>query len=358
MASLYRVDDGDRVRSYVLAFGRERHGRFEAHGYRVILRDGPAERAIDFDPDGVEVWAAHQPAPVRERLDATLARIHAPFPPLGALSTANVRIMGVVNVTPDSFSDGGRYLEPAAAIAHGRALVAAGADMLDIGGESTRPGAAPVAVRDEMDRVLPVITGLADSGVPLSVDTRHAPVMQAALAAGASVVNDVTALTGDGESLAVCAASEAAVVLMHMRGEPGTMQDAPQYTDILLDVYDYLEERVAACVAAGIPRSRIAIDPGIGFGKTDEHNLQLISGLSLFLGLGCAIVLGVSRKSLIGRVGGVADPGERLPGSLALGLAGADRGARILRVHDVAETRQALALWQAVDEALSVGPHP
>ena len=256
-------------------------------------------------------------------------------------------LMGVVNVTPDSFSDGGDYATPEAAIARGRELRAAGAAILDIGGESTRPGAEPVDEAEELRRVLPVVQALAADGA-VSIDTRRAGVMRAALAAGARIVNDVTALAGPG-SLEAVAEAGAAVVLMHMQGEPRTMQRDPLYADVVRDVYDFLAGRIEACVAAGIARERIAVDPGIGFGKTVAHNLELIRRLAVFHRLGRPLVLGVSRKSFIEKVVGYPTPPKaRLPGSLAAALAGVVAGVQILRVHDVAETRQALAVWQAI----------
>jgi dihydropteroate synthase len=256
--------------------------------------------------------------------------------------------MGVINVTPDSFSDGGRYARPEQAIAHGRALQEAGADILDVGGESTRPGAAPVPRQEEIDRTVPVVEALAREGALVSIDTRHAAVMRAALGAGARIVNDVTALTGEAESLSVAAASDAALVLMHMRGEPRTMQQEPRYDDAPLDVYDFLAERLAACGAAGIAPERIALDPGIGFGKTVAHNVQILADLALYHGLGCALLLGVSRKSFIGKLSRDEGPDSRLPGSLAAALNGLAAGVQILRVHDVAETAQAVRIWQTI----------
>lgn len=264
------------------------------------------------------------------------------------LSLARPLIMGVVNVTPDSFSDGGETMDADAAVARGRALLAAGADIVDVGGESTRPGALPLDPRDESARVVPVIRALAAAGAVVSVDTRNARTMAAALDAGAGIVNDVTALTGDPDALALVARRGAFVVLMHMRGDPRTMQDAPRYDDVVGDVADYLAGRVEACVRAGIPRAKIAIDPGIGFGKTVEHNVALIAGLDRLAALGCAVLLGVSRKSFIGRLSRGEDAKNRLSGSLAAMLAGVARGADIVRVHDVAETRQALAVWAAI----------
>lgn len=258
------------------------------------------------------------------------------------------QVMGIVNVTPDSFSDGGRFLDADKAVAHGRMLAGQGAEILDIGGESTRPGATPVAAENEIARVLPVIEGLKGLGVTLSIDTRHAAAMGAAIGAGADLINDVTALTGDPASLSAAARLGAPIVLMHMQGEPRTMQGAPRYDDVRLDVYDYLENRIAACEKAGIPRSRLILDPGIGFGKTLAHNLALLNSLTLFHGLGAPLLLGASRKSFIAKLDDDAPASERLGGSLAAALLAADAGVQILRVHDVAATAQALKVWKAV----------
>lgn len=262
--------------------------------------------------------------------------------------------MGVINATPDSFSDGGLAYRAADAVRLGKKLLNDGADILDVGGESTRPGAAPVGEEDELGRVIPVIRELApaaaEAGAVLSVDTRKARVMEAALQAGAEIINDVTALTGDRRSAEVVAAGNASVILMHMQGEPGAMQENPRYADAAAEVFDYLAGRVGACEAAGIERSRIAVDPGIGFGKTLDHNLDILNKLDRYLGIGCPVVLGASRKSFIGMIDEEADaPAKRLGGSLAAALAGVARGAHILRVHDVYETRQALAVWRAVN---------
>ncbi|NNE83582.1 MAG: dihydropteroate synthase, partial [Alphaproteobacteria bacterium] len=235
--------------------------------------------------------------------------------------------------------------------AHGRALHAAGADIVDVGGESTRPGAAPISVEDELARVMPVVTALAGDGIVISIDTRHAAVMDAAIAGGARIVNDVSALTHDSNAMDVIAASNASVILMHMQGTPETMQQAPHYEDVVLDVYDALEARVADCAAAGIARSRICVDPGIGFGKTPAHNLALISSLAIFHGLGCAVAIGVSRKSFIDAVAGTSQPKDRLAGSLATMLVALGQGAQIVRAHDVGETVQAVALWREAQAA-------
>jgi dihydropteroate synthase len=270
--------------------------------------------------------------------------------PLG-LSLDRPRVMGVLNVTPDSFSDGGRHASAEAAVAHGLALVGAGADVLDIGGESTRPGSDPTPVAEECDRVLPVVEGLVAAGcpAPISIDTRKAAVMRAALAAGARMVNDVSALAHDPEAAAAAAGAEA-ICLMHARGDPKTMQDDPVYEDVLLDVYDYLSDRVAAAESAGIARARVLVDPGIGFGKTVEHNLALIRRLSLMHAIGCPVLLGVSRKGFVGRLSGEKAADRRAAGSIAAGLAGLGQGVQMLRAHDVAETVQAVRVWQALEE--------
>jgi dihydropteroate synthase len=232
-------------------------------------------------------------------------------------------------------------------------MVTAGADLIDVGAESTRPGAAPVAEAEELARLAPLWPGLAALPVPISVDTRKAAVMAAGLAAGATIINDVSALTHDAGAAAVVAGAGAWVVVMHHQATPATMQAAPRYDDVLLDVYDWLEGRIAAAVAAGIARTRIIIDPGIGFGKTAAHNLALVRGLALLHGLGVPILFGASRKSLISHVAGAVPVGNRLPGSLALALAAAAQGAQLLRVHDVAETVQGLKLWAATSPALA-----
>ncbi len=259
-------------------------------------------------------------------------------------------VMGVVNVTPDSFSDGGDALALEDALRRGKAMLDAGVGILGEGGEWTRPGAAPGGIEEESARAVPVARGLWNLGTKVSIDTRHAPVMEAAIEAGATIINDVTALSHDPDSLDLAVASGLPVILMHMQGDPGTMQDNPQYEDAAQDVFDYLKQRVAECEAAGMDRSRIAIDPGIGFGKTVDHNLDILARLNLYRDFKCPVLLGVSRKTFIGKLGGDAAPKERLGGSLAAVLAAAARGVRLFRVHDVAETRQALTIWQAIEK--------
>jgi dihydropteroate synthase len=260
------------------------------------------------------------------------------------LSLERPLVMGVVNVTPDSFSDGGRFLDARAAVEHARRLADEGADILDIGGESTRPGAAPVSEADELARVLPVLEKLGDFCV--SVDTRRPLVMKAALAAGASMINDVRALAEPYAHEAV-ALSGCAVCLMHMRGEPSTMQREPRYDDVVAEVKAFLAEAVRKAERAGIGAERIVVDPGFGFGKTAEHNLVLLRELPRFADLGVPLLAGLSRKSTIGRITG-RPAGERLAGSLAMALLALEGGAKILRVHDVKETRDVVAVWQAV----------
>jgi dihydropteroate synthase len=257
-------------------------------------------------------------------------------------------IMGVVNVTPDSFSDGGDFADASHAIDHARAMLAAGADIVDVGGESTRPGAQPVPLEEEAARVLPVVRALAHAGAVVSIDTRHAAVMGQAVEAGAWIINDVTALTGDPESARTAARSGAAVVLMHMLGDPRTMQADPRYADVTCDLLDYFAQRLAELEALGLDRARVAVDPGIGFGKTVQHNLQLLDELAAFHAFGCPVLLGASRKSFIGRLSKDEKPKQRLAGTLAAHQLGFDRGVQIVRVHDVAEAFQARAIWAAV----------
>lgn len=260
---------------------------------------------------------------------------------LCGLSLDRPRLMGILNVTPDSFSDGGRFVAVETAVAHARAMKAAGADFIDVGGESTRPGADEVSVDEECARVIPVIQRLVAEGLaPVSIDTRKAPVMTAAVRAGAALINDVTALTFDEGALAAAAESGLPVVLMHARGDPKTMQKNPRYGDVVGEVQAHLAARIAACEAVGIARNKIAIDPGIGFGKTLEHNLTLMANLDAFDELGCPLLLGASRKSFIQKIDEGAGADDRLGGSLAAVAAGLSQGVKLFRVHDVAETAQ------------------
>jgi dihydropteroate synthase len=255
--------------------------------------------------------------------------------------------MGVVNVTPDSFSDGGLYLDPDAAIAHGEELARDGAAILDVGGESTRPGAEEVGAEEELRRVGPVVEALAGGDGAVSIDTSKAAVAEAALDGGAEIVNDVTALRGDPEMAALCADRGATVILMHMAGSPRTMQENPVYDDVVVEVKAFLAGRVEAALSAGVAEERIWLDPGIGFGKTAGHNMELLRRLGELADLGRPLVVGTSRKSFIGRVDG-SGPGERLGGTIASSVLAAAKGAAVLRVHDVAEVRQALAVATAI----------
>jgi dihydropteroate synthase len=263
------------------------------------------------------------------------------------VAVSDVKLMGVVNVTPDSFSDGGLYLDPSAAIAHGMALAGEGASVLDVGGESTRPGAAPVAADEEMRRVEPVVAALAGVAAAISVDTSKAAVAEAALDAGAAIVNDVTALRGDPEMAALVADRGAGLVLMHMAGDPRTMQVNPEYGDVVAEVRDFLAARLEVAVAAGVDESRIWLDPGIGCGKTDRHNFELLRGIPELATLGRPILVGTSRKSFIGRTDDSATD-DRLGGTIATSILAATAGAEILRVHDVREMSQALKVASAV----------
>lgn len=279
-------------------------------------------------------------------LAALLDPVIRPRPDFAGLVMDAPRVMGIVNVTPDSFSDGGAHEEGDVAAAAGRAMWAAGAEIVDIGGESTRPGAEAVALEDEGARILPVIAALGASGVRVSADTRKAALMGEAVAAGAAIINDVSGLTYESGSAEAAAATGAGVVVMHMRGDPRSMQDEPHYDDVALEVYDELAQRLAAARAAGIAEHNLAVDPGIGFAKSFDHNLQLLERLAILHGLGVPLLVGVSRKGFVGHVTGERIAGRRLPGSLAMALAAAAQGAQMLRVHDVGETVQALAAWR------------
>lgn len=254
--------------------------------------------------------------------------------------------MGVVNVTPDSFSDGGKYLDVQQAAAHARSLIAEGADMLDVGGESTRPGAQPVTLDEERRRVLPVVEVLADCGVPLSVDTQKPQLMREAVAAGAAMINDINAFCAAG-ALEAVADSQAALCFMHKQGDPQTMQHHPEYDNVVEEVLAYLRSRATAAQAAGVAGNRLVIDPGFGFGKTQEHNLALLRELRRFTAPGWPVLAGLSRKSMLGRITG-REVGERVFASVAAALIAVQNGAAIVRVHDVAATRDALAVWDAI----------
>lgn len=280
---------------------------------------------------------------------AVFTRLIAERKPVAGLSFDQPRVMGILNATPDSFSDGGRHILVQDATATGLAMQQAGVDIIDVGGESTRPGAQSITAQQELRRVEPVILGLRLAGVTcaISIDTRKAAVAEVAAEAGADLVNDVSGLTFDPALAPFCAAQGMPVCVMHAQGDPATMQDKPRYDNVLLDVYDFLEGQIKKLRQQGIPRQQIIADPGIGFGKTQAHNLALLSRISLFHSLGVPILLGASRKRFIGAIGGVSEPDQRGPGSVGVALAALGQGIQMLRVHDVAETIQAAALWRA-----------
>jgi len=316
----------------------------------VIVRDGADVTRAIASLDDVQMWSHHQGRDAACYVDSTLSRIAAPRTAFAGVALDRPQIMGVVNATPDSFSDGGDYASPEAAFTHGLTMAKYGAAFIDVGGESTRPGSDPVAESIERRRVLPVIQNLREAKVDavISIDTRKAVLMAEAVKFGAGVVNDISALTYDYKAMETVVHLGVPVVLMHSQGDPKGMQEKPVYAHAPTDIYDHLSARLQVCEAAGIPRDRICIDPGIGFGKGLEHNLAILADLALYHGLGCAVLAGVSRKSFIGHLSDQEAPRERLPGSLAAGLWAVAQGAQIIRVHDVAATKQALAIWQGI----------
>ena len=306
----------------------------------LIRRDG---RQVDRRHLSYAELARSTDAAVRDRLKA----LEAPRAAAAGLSMSAPQVMGIINVTPDSFSDGGDTPDTPSAVAHGRRLAEEGAAILDVGGESTRPGSEGVAEDAERSRVIPVIEALSRLGHTVSIDTRKAAVMDAASAAGAVMINDVSALSFEAGSRATAARLQRPTILMHARGDPKTMQVNPTYDDVVLDVFDFLAGAIERAVAAGLPRSLLLADPGIGFGKTFRHNLEILTSLAVFHGLGVPIVVGASRKAFIGAISGVKTAKDRLPGSLAAAVLAAAQGAQILRVHDVRETLEALNVWRA-----------
>lgn len=332
---------------------------------RPLVQVGPGKAADAYALAGGWGWFRHVEVlsrsvapvivPAHELKDAELAPFITPRAAIAGLEMDRPRVMGILNATPDSFSDGGIHAAAEVAITSGIHMIKNGAHILDIGGESTRPGARAVLEATEIARVVPVIKGLRAQGAtcPISIDTRKAPVAQTALLAGATVINDVSGFTYDPALAPLAAKYETPVCVMHSRGDPATMQHDPQYDNVLLDVYDFLAAQIYVLTAQGIARSRIIADPGIGFAKTQAHNLALLSRLSLFHGLGVALLLGASRKKFIGTIGGADDPVARMPGSVAVALAGLAQGVQILRVHDVGPTVQAIALWRASVEGMS-----
>lgn len=327
--------------------------------FRPLVQQGAARPKDAVSLAGGALWFTHAEHLSRERASEVVPVAGIPAPwlerltvardAIAGLDMARPHLMGILNVTPDSFSDGGRHYGVADAVQAALSMVTQGVSLLDIGGESTRPGAIEVPVDEEIRRIEPVIEAIrAETGTAISIDTRKAAVAEAALAAGASLVNDVSGFTFDAGLAPLCADTGTPVCIMHAQGDPATMQQDPHYDNVLLDVYDFLSAQVDRLAAAGLPRGQIVIDPGIGFGKTQAHNLTLLRNLSLFHGIGCPILLGVSRKRFIGTIGKEPLAQARAPGSISVGLAGLAQGVQILRVHDVAETAQALRLWAAV----------
>ena len=331
-------------------------GWLDFMGLEVLERHGPegVARILGIGDFCERDWGG-QTLPAARLFEA----LHEPRPRLAGLALDRPRIMGIVNITPDSFSDGGPYQDARAAIDHARRLEEAGADILDLGAESTRPGSDPVSVDEELRRLMPVLEALAGvTQALISVDTRKAEVMRRAAAAGADLINDVSALSHDPAAIEAAGESRLPVVLMHALGDPKTMQDDPRYDNVLFDVFDYLESRIGDCEAAGISRSRLLVDPGIGFGKTLEHNLALMARLAMLHGLGVPVVLGASRKRFIGTLTGVSEARARGPGSVGAALSAVGQGVQIVRVHDVAETRQALTVWEAALAGRASPPEP
>jgi dihydropteroate synthase len=330
-----------------------------AEYFRPLVQTGPIRPAGALPLAGGWGWFTHlevlargripKVIPLTEAPSDVIERLAAPRADIGGLSMSAPRVMGILNATPDSFSDGGLHAAAHDAVRAGQAMRDAGVDLLDVGGESTRPGAETVAIDTEIARVVPVIAGLRSAGVKtlISVDTRKAAVAQAAVGAGAGLINDVSGFTYDAALSPLAAQQDVPVCVMHALGDPATMQVDPQYDNVLLDVYDFLEQQIDMLVASGVARNRIIADPGIGFGKTLEHNLTVLSSLSLFHSLGVPVLLGASRKRFIGTISRTTQADARMAGSLGVALAALSHGVQILRVHDVPQTVQAIALWRS-----------
>ncbi|MVO16711.1 dihydropteroate synthase [Parasedimentitalea huanghaiensis] len=327
--------------------------------YRPLVQHGEARPEGAVELAGGTLWFSHAEVLSRDTPshiipaglvpDVVLRRLSGHRPTFAGLDLSQPQVVGILNVTPDSFSDGGDHDDPSVAVQAALQMVEQGADLIDIGGESTRPGAVLVPESEEITRTAPVIRALREvSDVPISIDTRKSGVAAATLEAGANLVNDVSGFTFDPELGPVAAAAGVPVCVMHAQGDPATMQQDPSYENVLLDVYDFLSAQIERLEAIGVLRDQIVIDPGIGFGKTLEHNQALLQGIALFHGLGCPILLGVSRKGFIGTIGKEPQATARAPGSIAVGLAALAQGVQFLRVHDVAATAQAIRLWQAV----------
>ena len=327
--------------------------------YRPILRSEftRPNNAIGFANTGlwchdVEVLsrtASPEIIPVRDVPQEVRSEWTRPRASIAGLDFSTPRIMGILNVTPDSFSDGGKFVDPKVAIDHAATMATQGADIIDIGGESTRPGATEVSIAEEIERIAPVIKAVcAAIDTPISIDTRKSSVAKAAVETGAQIVNDVSGLTFDPTLAEYCASSQVPICIMHTQGTPDVMQDNPSYEDVVLDVYDFLQTQMTILIAAGVPKNNIIVDPGIGFGKTLQHNLALLNRISLFHSLGVPVLLGASRKGMIRTIAGAEAAQDRMPGSVAIALNAVSQGVQLFRVHDVAETRQAFDLWQSI----------
>lgn len=334
--------------------------------YRPLLNTGPLRPEGALGLAGGWAWFTHIAVLQRHASAQVIAascappdilrRLTTPRAPVAGLDLGRIQVMGILNATPDSFSDGGHFDTTANAVAHGQSLLEAGANILDIGGESTRPGAPEVPPEEECARVVPVVKALKrQCNAPLSIDTRKAEVARQTLSLGADLINDVSGFTFDPTLAPLCARAGVAVCVMHSQGAPGEMQNDPRYSNVLLDVYDTLDQHLTRLEQTGIARSSILLDPGIGFGKTLAHNLALLEGVSLFHSLGCGLLVGASRKSMIAYIAGGVAVDQRMPGSLALAQWSAQQGVQVVRVHDVAQTVQALAVWQALREGKENG---
>lgn len=341
-------DLNDNTRIYIRPLNQGFHQNKPVEDVELLLYSVRGLRRVSVKASDLEKWGASIGGIEKNRIYSLLENIDRVKPAICGIKLDRPRVMGVINVTPDSFSDGGKNYSHETAIKTSLDLASAGADIIDIGGVSTRPGSRPPSEDEEFSRVIPVIKGLKRHRLIMSIDTRRASVMQAALEAGASIINDISALTEDSDSLEIAAMCDAPIVLMHMQGTPENMQTNPHYNNVTLEVFDFLEQRINACVAAGISKDRLIVDPGIGFGKTAQHNVQLLRDLAVFHGLGCPILVGASRKSFIGMLSASELADNRLPGSISGALRAVSLGVQILRVHDVKETNQALKVWHEI----------
>lgn len=334
-------------------FKRLNGGDLYFSAVRIIERVGKEVTSVLLYSNGIDNFLKSKNNTERNFIETLLENMTSECAPLtlegGHVLEWDVPIIqGVLNVTPDSFSDGGSFDSVEAAITQAEHMIEAGADIIDIGGESTKPGAISVSVDQELSRVIPVIEKLSSEDVMISIDSRNADIMSSALKAGAQIINDVSALTHDPRALEVVLKSSAPVILMHAQGTPQNMQNNPSYDNAVLDIYDYLESRVHTCIKAGIAKNRLIIDPGIGFGKTLDHNLEILSNISIFHGLGVPLLIGVSRKRFIGELSGEDIPKQRVPGSITAAMSAIEQGVQIIRVHDVSETKQGMAVFNAI----------